>query len=86
MRLRERYERVESPGAYVTVIASRGHFCFARCSFELPFRALVVITWRGVGIVAQLLEIKAQVSSVWIKGCMLDDCVYVIRLDMTTPP
>ena len=35
---------------------------------------------------AQLLKIKVQVSSMWAKGCMLDDCVCAIRLDMTTPP
>ena len=23
---------------------------------------------------AQLLKIKAQMSSIWAKGCMLDDC------------
>ena len=35
---------------------------------------------------AQLLKIKAQVSSILAKGCMLYDCVRVIRLDMITPP
>ena len=35
---------------------------------------------------AQLLKIKAQVSSIWAKGCLLNDCVCVISLDMTTPP
>ena len=29
---------------------------------------------------AELLKIKAPVSSVWAKGCMLDDCVCVIYL------
>ena len=28
---------------------SRGHFCFALCSFGPPSRALVVVTWRGEG-------------------------------------
>ena len=27
---------------------------------------------------AQLLKIKAQVSSIWAKGCYLDDCVCFI--------
>ena len=27
---------------------------------------------------AQLLKIKAQVSSIWAKGCVLGDCMYVI--------
>ena len=35
---------------------------------------------------AQLLEIMVQVSSIWAKGCMFDNCVCVMRLDMTTPP
>ena len=29
---------------------------------------------------AQLLKIKAQVASIWAKGCMLDDCVCVSDL------
>ena len=75
-------ERVESPGTYVTEWVSRGHFCLAMCCFGPPSRAMVVITWRGVGcrymmrlgeIVkrAQLLNIKEQMSSIWAKGCML---------------
>ena len=40
---------VESHGAYETVRVSRGHFCLALCYFGPPSRALVVITWRGVG-------------------------------------
>ena len=78
----ERSERVESPGTYVTEWVSRGHFCLALCSFGLPSRALVVITWRGGGTPlhdaigincknGQLLKIKAQVSSIWAKGCIL---------------
>ena len=35
---------------------------------------------------APVLKIKAQVSSIWAKGCMLMIvCVCVIWLDMTTP-
>ena len=47
--MRERSEIVESPGTYVTESVSRRHFCLALCSFGPPSRALVVITWRGVG-------------------------------------
>ena len=47
--MRERPERVESPGTYVTERVSRSHFCLALCSFRPPYRALVVITWRGEG-------------------------------------
>ena len=31
--MRERPERVESPGTYVTELVSRNHFCSALCSF-----------------------------------------------------
>ena len=35
---------------------------------------------------AQLLKIKALVwSSICANGCVFDDCLCVIRLDMTTP-
>ena len=43
----------------------------------------------AVGInckMAQLRKIEAQVSSIRTKGCMSDNCVCVISLDMTTPP
>ena len=44
--MRERSERVESPGTYVTEFQAA---IFAwPCSFGPPSRALVVITWRGV--------------------------------------
>ena len=45
--IRERSERVDSPGTYVTERVSRVHFCLALCFFGQPSRALVVITWRG---------------------------------------
>ena len=45
--MRERPERVESPGTYVTEWVSRGHFCMAQCSLGPSSHALVVITWRG---------------------------------------
>ena len=80
--IRERTERVESPCTNVTEWVSLGNFCLALCSFGPPSRALVVITWRGVGChyimrlgqtvkMAQLLNIKVQVSSIWAKGCIL---------------
>ena len=34
--MRERLERVESPGTYVTERVSCGHFCLALCSFGPP--------------------------------------------------
>ena len=49
VEVRERSERVERNGAYVTECVSRYHFCLALCSFVPPFRALVVITRRGEG-------------------------------------
>ena len=77
--MRERSERVESPGTYVTERVSRYHFCLALCSFAPPSHALVVIIWRGEGCrymmwlgqtekMTQLLKIKAQLSSIWAKG------------------
>ena len=64
-------------------------FLLGLCSFGPPSRALVVTIWRGVGCRymmrlgqilkrAQLLNIKAQVSNIWTKGCILVDCVCVI--------
>ena len=47
--MRERPERVESPGTYIIELVLRGHFCLALCSFGPHSRALVVITWRGEG-------------------------------------
>ena len=43
--------------------------------------------WDVVGVTVkreQLLKIKAQVSIIWAKGCILDECVCVICVDMTT--
>ena len=45
---------------------SRFHFCLAPCSFGPPSRALMVITWRGVG--CQMSDVNAQMSSIWAKG------------------
>ena len=85
---RERSERVESPCTYVTQWVSRCHFCLALCSFGPPSRALVIITWRGEGCRymmrfgwtvkrAQLLKIKARLSSIWAKGCILMTVCYL---------
>ena len=82
LAMRETPESVESPGTYVTEWVSRGHLWLALCSFGPPSHALVVITWRGEGYRymmrlgwtvkrAQLLKIKAQLSSIWAKGCIL---------------
>ena len=83
-------ERVESPGTYVTEWVSHGYFCLALCSFGPPCHSLVVITWRGKGCRyimwlgqtvkrAPLLKIKAQVSSIWAKGCILMTvCVFYL--------
>ena len=35
---------------------------------------------------AQLPKIKTQVPSIWANGCLLDDCLLVIWLDMATHP
>ena len=35
------------------------------------------------GATTENQKIKAQVSSIWAKECISDDCVCVIRLDMT---
>ena len=55
--MRERSERVVSPGTYVTECVSQGHFCWTQCTFGLSSRALVVITWRGVGCRYMMLGI-----------------------------
>ena len=47
--LRERLERVESPGRYVTESVSCSHFFFALSTFGPGSRALMVMTWRGEG-------------------------------------
>ena len=79
---RERLKRMESPGTYVPEWVSPCHFYLALCTLGPPSRALAVITWRGVrcrymmrvGYTvkrAPLLKIKAQMSSIWAKECML---------------
>ena len=63
-------------GEYVSDRVSHCHFCLSLCFFGPPSGALVVFTWRGVGCRymmrlgytverAQLLKIKAQVSSIY---------------------
>ena len=46
--MREGSERVEIPGAYVTLNFTMPVF-LALCSFGPPSHALIVIVWRGVG-------------------------------------
>ena len=46
--MRDRSERVESPGTYLSGVSS-GHFCVPPFSFGPPSRDRVVITWRRVG-------------------------------------
>ena len=88
--MRERSERVESRDTYVTERVSFGHFCLALCSFgptALPCSGGYHMERGGmplldaVGInckTRELLKIKVQMSSIWAKGCMFDDCVCVI--------
>ena len=94
--MHERLERLESHGTYGTELVLCGHFWLALCTFRLHSHALVVITWREVGCHymmrlgltvkrAQLLNTKAQMSSVWAKRCMLM-IMCVVWLGMTTPP
>ena len=40
--MHERWERVVSPGTYVTEQISHSHFCSALCSFGQPSHALVI--------------------------------------------
>ena len=62
-------------------------YCLALCSFGPPSRALVVITWRGVGC-RYMMRLgktgkRAQVSSVWAKGCMLMTVCVCVLSDLT---
>ena len=87
--MRERSERVESPGTYVTEWVSRCHFPLALCSFGPPSRALVVITWRArggmplhdaVGINCKkgaITENQGSGVKYMGQGVYLDDCVCV---------
>ena len=43
--MRERSERVESPGTYITELVSRGHFCLALCFSARP----PVLWWLSPG-------------------------------------
>ena len=82
---------MESPGTYVTERVSRGHFCFALCSFGPPSHAMVVITWRGmplhdaVGINCKngaTTENQGSGVKYMGSGVYLDDCVCVLS-DLT---
>ena len=74
--MRERSEREESPGTYVSEQVARDHFCLVLCSYGPPSCALVIITWRGVGCRymmrlgqtakgRQLLKINAHICQVY---------------------
>ena len=45
----------------------------------MPLHNAVGVNVKG----AQLLNMTTQVPSVWAKGCVLDNCAYIIRLDVT---
>ena len=80
--MRERFERVESPGTYAT---ERFVFSWPCVSFGPPSRALVVITMGGINYKkGELLKIKAQMSCIWSKGCMLT--TVCVLSDMTCLP
>ena len=46
-----------------------------------------MLLYDAVGVYCNMdatTDIKAQVLSIWAKGCMLDNCTCIILLDMTT--
>ena len=71
------------------LFSSRCHFCLALCSLGPPSCFVVdyhlerggMPLYDDVGVTvkrAQLLKIKAQVPSIWTKGCVLDNYMCVI--------
>ena len=61
--MRDRWDGVESPGAYLDDGVSCGHFCLAWCSFGPPSRALVdYYLERGA------MPLDDAVGANWIKG------------------
>ena len=87
--MRERSERVGSPGTYATELVSRCHFCLALffrtalpCSggYHLERGGMPVHDEVGINYKkAQLLKIRAQVSSIYAKGCILMTvCVFYL--------
>ena len=69
-------ERVESPDTYVTELVSRGHFCLVMCFFltALSCSGGYHLDRGGMPLhdaVGELLNIKAEMSSIWATGCML---------------
>ena len=86
--MRERRERVESPGTYVIEWALV-HFALPCVLSDRPpmlwwlshGEERDAVTWCGWDKVkrAQLLKIKAQLSSIWAKGCILMTiCVFYL--------
>ena len=76
--MRERSERVESPGTYVTERVSHGHFCLALVFFRTTLPCSGIYKLERVEMLlhdvvkinckrAQLLKIKVQMSSIWAK-------------------
>ena len=55
-----------------TALSCSGGFHLERGG--MPLHDAVLINCKG----AQLPKVKAQVSSICAKGCMLDDCVCII--------
>ena len=83
--MRQISQRVESPGTYVTnefhAAILLGHEFFRTA---LPYSDGYHLERGGMRLHnavhihckrAQLLKIKVQVSSIWAKVCMFDDCV-----------
>ena len=65
---------------YVTELVSHVHFCLALCSFGPPSRALVAITWRGVGSkIKQGEEFLTNVSFVFVTSPLCSDVRVVLR-------
>ena len=87
--MRERSERVKSPGTHVTEWVSRGHFCLALLfrtalpcsgSYHMEREGCRFMMRLGQTIIrAQLLKIKAHMSVMWAKGCILMTvCVFYL--------
>ena len=74
---------MESPGAHV------GDWRFTRPFLLCSFFLWAYTPGEGSGMNCKkgsTTKIKAQVPSIWAKGCILRACVCVIGLDMTTSP
>ena len=86
------HKRVVSPGVYVDDWHSCGYVCMVPVFFWTALLLLWwFLTWREEGCHymmwlgytvkrVQLLKVKAQVLSIWAKGCMVDNYVCIIWL------